>query len=100
MPPHLLEQQQHTAAAAGMAATYSGVSPSASLKRERLYQRNAILRSTGFIETNPIVRHSFVETLDTIKEGQFTRGVPRGPSQLEASALSQALDNMVEASGV
>lgn len=98
VPPHLIEQQQsHTITA----ATYSGVSPSASLKRERLYQRNAILRSTGFIETNPIVRHSFAETLDTIKEGQFQRDAPRrGVSHLEASALSAALDSLVEAPGM
>lgn len=101
VPPHLMEQQQQAHTITGAAATYSGVSPSASLKRERLYQRNAILRSTGFIETNPIVRHSFAETLDTIKEGQFLRDAPRrGPSQLEASALSAALDNLVEAPGV
>lgn len=90
------QQESHTITA----STFSGVSPSASLKRERLYQRNAILRSTGFIETNPIVRHSFAETLDTIKEGQFLRDAPRRGSQLEASALSAALDNLVEAPGM
>lgn len=37
-------------AGSGQGLLLSGVSPSASLKRDKLLQRNAILRRTGFIE--------------------------------------------------
>lgn len=32
----------------------SGLSPNAALKRERLAQRNYIMRATGFLETEPL----------------------------------------------
>ena len=37
-------------ASSGQGMLLAGVSPSASLKRDKLLQRNAILRRTGFIE--------------------------------------------------
>ncbi|KAK9830522.1 hypothetical protein WJX72_012210 [[Myrmecia] bisecta] len=81
VPPHLLEQQAQRTAATQAADLYTGVSPSASLKREKLIQRNAILRRTGFIESLP----GHEPTMEPIKE-----------SHLEVllqgqSALSQAL---------
>lgn len=45
VPPHQLSQKDHF-------MSLSGLSPNASLKREKLRARNAILRKTGFLETN------------------------------------------------
>jgi hypothetical protein len=97
VPPHLMEQRSSEDIAGAL--TFSGISPSASLKRERLVQRNAILRSTGFIESAAQVKNGFVETLDTIKEApvgglSMGLGVER---PVEASALSKALDTLVDA---
>lgn len=39
-----------------------GMSPSASLKRDRLLQRNAILRRTGFIEAGGQIKGSIAGT--------------------------------------
>ncbi len=39
-----------------------GMSPSASLKRDRLMQRNAILRRTGFIEAGAALRGTIAGT--------------------------------------
>lgn len=46
IPPHCLSQQDE------FMLSLNGASPSAALKRDRLRVRNAILRSTGFIEMN------------------------------------------------
>lgn len=102
VPPHLMEQQR-TAAELSGELTYSVVSPSASVKRERLVQRNAILRSTGFIEATTVHTSGFAETLDPIKESQIDgAGFPgEGGFALPlerpvgASALSKALDTLV-----
>ena len=45
---HILLMQEARLCATGVSIT--GMSPSTSLKRDRLLQRNAILRRTGFIE--------------------------------------------------
>lgn len=54
VPPHMLHRQESEAegAPAGLAADPSlgGLSPSTAAKREKLLVRNAILRSTGFLE--------------------------------------------------
>lgn len=44
IPPHQLSRQDD------FTFSFTGASPSATLKRERLRARNAILRSTGFLE--------------------------------------------------
>lgn len=44
IPPHQLSKQDD------FMFSFTGASPSATLKRERLRTRNAILRSTGFLE--------------------------------------------------
>lgn len=44
IPPHQLSRQDD------FMFSFTGASPSATLKRERLRTRNAILRSTGFLE--------------------------------------------------
>lgn len=44
IPPHQLSRQED------FTFSFTGASPSAALKRERLRARNAILRSTGFLE--------------------------------------------------
>ncbi|KAI8474313.1 MAG: hypothetical protein J3K34DRAFT_518269 [Monoraphidium minutum] len=47
VPPHQLTQHDD------FQFSFNGASPSAGLKRERLRARNAILRSTGFLEPKP-----------------------------------------------
>eukprot|EP00879_Flechtneria_rotunda_P014496 GHRR01015148.1.p5 GENE.GHRR01015148.1~~GHRR01015148.1.p5 ORF type:complete len:105 (+),score=38.76 GHRR01015148.1:534-848(+) len=44
IPPHQLSKQDD------FMFSFTGASPSAALKRDRLRTRNAILRSTGFLE--------------------------------------------------
>ncbi|KAK9838192.1 hypothetical protein WJX81_007912 [Elliptochloris bilobata] len=80
VPPHLLEQQQEAGSGQG-GMLLSGVSPSASLKRDKLLQRNAILRRTGFIEAggSPLLP----EILDPIREGR--------PLVLQGGELSRAM---------
>eukprot|EP00891_Asterochloris_glomerata_P006947 jgi/Astpho2/6947/fgenesh1_pg.00107_%23_23_t len=55
IPPHLLAAQEDDEDARHKFSV-TGVSPAASLKREKLQQRNAILRRTGFIEGVPRVK--------------------------------------------
>lgn len=79
VPPHML-QQQSTAEFGGLIPAPSlGLSPSAKAKREKLLARNAILRSTGFIE----VQHAPVigEVMDPVKEvlGALTPGTGAVP---------------------
>ena len=58
VPPHMLHRQgSGEAAGLGVPQASLGLSPSAAAKREKLLARNAILRSTGFIEvqTAPVI---------------------------------------------
>lgn len=72
VPPHMLSRQEgeeSEQAELGPAASVGGLglSPTTAAKRERLLARNAILRSTGFIE----VQHSAAvigEVLDPVKD--------------------------------
>jgi hypothetical protein len=72
VPPHMLSRQEgeeSEQAELGPAASVGGLglSPTTAAKRERLLTRNAILRSTGFIE----VQHSAAvlgEVLDPVKD--------------------------------
>jgi Senescence regulator len=48
VPPHQLSRQED------FAFSFSGASPSATIKRDRLRARNAILRSTGFLEPGAV----------------------------------------------
>lgn len=49
VPPHLVEQD--TGDMRQMFRSLSGLSPNSTLKRDRLAQRNYIMRATGFLET-------------------------------------------------
>lgn len=68
VPPHMLHRQESAEFGGLIPAPGAelGLSPSASAKREKLLARNAILRSTGFIE----VQHPPVigEVLDPVKD--------------------------------
>lgn len=80
IPPHQLS------AANDFLFTFTGGSPSASIKRERLKARNAILRSTGFLEpTNP--RHTI---------HLASQPIVRTPTQ---SMLTQSLTTIGELHG-
>lgn len=57
VPPHVLSRQESDGRRQeelGAAASVGGLSPTTAAKRERLFVRNQILRSTGFLE----VQHS------------------------------------------
>lgn len=82
VPPHMLPRQEgeeggQLAAEAGPSLGL-GLSPSASAKRDKLLARNAILRSTGFIEVQQPVAAVIGEVLDPIKEQLLasTQAVP------------------------
>ncbi|KAK9907337.1 hypothetical protein WJX75_001726 [Coccomyxa subellipsoidea] len=83
VPPHLIESQRETRMASIHGVSIGGMSPSTSLKRDRLLQRNAILRRTGFIEAGAALRGSIAEVLDPIKESR--------PLDIPSGGLSQAL---------
>eukprot|EP00775_Hariotina_reticulata_P002019 gene2019-2340_t len=57
IPPHLLSKQDD------FTFSFTGASPSATLKRERLRTRNAILRSTGFLEPQALASPAAADTL-------------------------------------
>jgi hypothetical protein len=66
-------QQAGCAQEAKLCATgvsITGMSPSTSLKRDRLMQRNAILRRTGFIESGVPLKGTFAGVLPCkLREG-------------------------------
>lgn len=63
VPPHLLEVQTDIKS---VHASSLATSPSAAIKREKLIARNAILRSTGFIEVQRFAPVG--EVIDAVKE--------------------------------
>lgn len=63
VPPHLLEVQTDVKA---VHASSLASSPSAAIRREKLIARNAILRSTGFIEVQRFAPVG--EVIDAVKE--------------------------------
>lgn len=72
VPPHMLHRQEgeeggQLAAEVGPSLGL-GLSPSASAKREKLLARNAILRSTGFIEVQQPAAAVIGELLDPVKD--------------------------------
>lgn len=77
VPPHQLSQQEE------FVFSFSGASPSATMKRERLRARNAILRSTGFIEGGGDAQ-------------QVATSSTSGQSQARTSRLTQALTTIGE----
>ncbi|CAL8462730.1 g2263 [Coccomyxa elongata] len=81
-PPHLLESQRENRMSIH-GVSIGGMSPSASLKRDRLMQRNAILRRTGFIEAGAALRGTIADVLDPIKESR--------PLEISSGGLSRAL---------
>ncbi|BDA50823.1 hypothetical protein COCOBI_17-0410 [Coccomyxa sp. Obi] len=81
-PPHLLESQRENRMSIH-GVSIGGMSPSASLKRDRLLQRNAILRRTGFIEAGAALKGTIADVLDPIKESR--------PLEISSGGLSRAL---------
>jgi hypothetical protein len=81
VPPHLLDL--HADATASGAASFRD-SPSQAVKREKLMARNAILRSTGFIEGRSAFAapNAMGEVLDAVKEAAM--------QQQEAAAAEAA----------
>ncbi|KAL4436911.1 hypothetical protein ABPG75_004050 [Micractinium tetrahymenae] len=72
VPPHMLHRQEDEEGgplAAELGPSLGlGLSPSASAKRDKLLARNAILRSTGFIEVQQPVAAVIGEVLDPVKD--------------------------------
>ena len=66
VPPHLIEAPVDLDAEPG--TTPLNLSPSAAAKREKLVARNAILRSTGFIEVQSFAAPGVGEVIDAVKE--------------------------------
>lgn len=90
VPPHqLMAQMEDNGDKFSLDFAKGGISPSASLKRDRLVQRNAILRRTGFIEGGRGA--SFLETMDPIREGVIEPGSSVGLSSALSAALSSSL---------
>lgn len=74
VPPHQLSQKDD------FMFSFTGASPSAVVKRDRLRQRNAILRSTGFLENG----------------GSPASPVQQEPQRTEKSSLTAALSTIGE----
>jgi hypothetical protein len=68
IPPHQLSKQDD------FMFSFTGASPGAGLKRERLRARNAILRSTGFIE--PVGGSSAAAAAAAAADGDEGRPTP------------------------
>jgi len=80
VPPHLLDL--HADATTDAVLLSLKDSPSQAVKREKLKARNAILRSTGFIEVQSFAPVGVGSALDATKEGAIgsvsgVRGVSR-----------------------
>lgn len=75
VPPHLLEDN---------AENFGLLSPSTSIKREKLVARNAILRSTGFIEVQSFTAPTS-EIIDAVKESVMPETT--SPSRTASEAL-------------
>ncbi|GAB4823421.1 hypothetical protein N2152v2_010467 [Parachlorella kessleri] len=95
VPPHLVEQEG-PGDMRELFRSVSGLSPSAAVRRERLAQRNYIMRATGFLETAPLGA-PIGETTDRLKESLMGEGglaIPARPPQrvpTQTSSLSAAL---------
>lgn len=89
VPPHLLEEADETTSLGSNSPALALLSPSAAIKREKLMARNAILRSTGFIEVQPFVA-PVGETIDVLKESAMPK-VPMRRGKASTSSLSLAL---------
>lgn len=72
IPPHLMESH---ASGQRNFAPGSVLSPSAAVKREKLMARNAILRSTGFIEVQNFAA-PMSQVIDAVKETVITGAMP------------------------
>lgn len=85
VPPHLVDETRHNESLQQHFSIMTGVSPGASVKREKLQQRNAILRRTGFIE-GPACLRGVGEAMDPIKESHLEKeGLHSNPSALTAA---------------
>lgn len=78
VPPHLLEDN---------AENFGLLSPSTSVKREKLVARNAILRSTGFIEVQSFTAPTS-EIIDAVKESVMPETETTSPSRTTSDALN------------
>lgn len=86
IPPHLMDAEQTDL----VGVSYGGTSPSAAIKREKLMARNAILRSTGFIEGSQELRlGAAAEVIDQVKESAMRQR--DSPIRMPASTLTAAL---------
>lgn len=81
IPPHLLESAinnvlgKDTEEDILLESSQSlNLSPSAAVKREKLMARNAILRSTGFIEVSGFAAPAVGEVIDVVKESTLASG--------------------------
>lgn len=90
VPPHLFHQSSKDTSVQQHVSILTGLSPGASVKREKLQQRNAILRRTGFLEGPPRVS-GVGEVMDPIKESQFESAVGVEGLHSNPSALTAAL---------
>ncbi|DBA98734.1 TPA: hypothetical protein ACH3X1_014507 [Trebouxia sp. C0004] len=85
VPPHLVDESRNNESLQQHFSIMTGVSPGASVKREKLQQRNAILRRTGFIE-GPACLGGVREVMDPIKESHLEKeGLHSNPSALTAA---------------
>lgn len=85
VPPHLVDETRNNESLQQHFSMMTGVSPGASVKREKLQQRNAILRRTGFIE-GPACLRGVGEVMDSIKESHLEKeGLHSNPSALTAA---------------
>lgn len=85
VPPHLLDAVNNNASVQQRSSILTGISPGASVKREKLQQRNAILRRTGFIE-GPVCTRGMGGVMDPIRESHLEKeGLHSNPSALTAA---------------
>lgn len=89
VPPHLLEEVDETTTLGMGSPALSMFSPPGAIKREKLMARNAILRSTGFIEVKPFGA-PVSETIDVVKESVMPN-IPIQRGKASTSSLSLAL---------
>jgi hypothetical protein len=90
VPPHLLDANAD-AAMTGRGVEPLNLSPTAAVKREKLMARNAILRSTGFIEVQPFAA-PMGEVIDVVKESVMPKsGMPQKRMAGSTSSLTAAL---------
>ncbi|PSC74547.1 SH3 domain-containing [Micractinium conductrix] len=100
VPPHMLQRQEgEDAFGEALVEPSLGLSPSTGAKRERLLARNAILRSTGFIE---VQRAAVIgEVLDPVKEQllQSSGAVPLAVPGVRADARAPPRSSLTQLLG-